>query len=65
MEQYVRKIYMHDRIVPMTLRIETPYKACVSIKDVNRGAKKMSNGKAADATIMTNELLKWTRSQTR
>ena len=33
----------------MTLSIETPYKACVSIKDVNRGEKYISNGKAADA----------------
>ena len=58
MEQYVRKLYMHDMIMPMTLSIETPYKACVSIKDVNRGAKTMSNRKAAYASVMTNELLK-------
>ena len=56
MEQYVRKIYMHDKIMPMTLSIETPYKACVSIEDVNREAKNMSNGKLADATLMTSEI---------
>ena len=26
------------------------------------GEKKMSNGKAADTTLMTSELLKWTRA---
>ena len=31
MEQYVRKLYMHDRIMPMTLSIETSYKhVCLS-----------------------------------
>ena len=52
----MHKLYMHDRIMPMTLSIEIPYKACVSIKDVNRGAKRMSNGNAMDATLVTYEL---------
>ena len=62
MEQYVCKLYMHDGIMPMTLNIETPYQACVSIEGVNRGAKQMSNGKSTYATLMTSELLKWTRA---
>ena len=45
-EQYVSKLYMHDTIMPITLSIETPYKACVSIEVVNQGVKKMSNGKS-------------------
>ena len=46
MEHYVYKHYMHDRIMrhAYELSIETPYMACVSIDDVNRGAKKMLNG---------------------
>ena len=42
-EEYVLR---PDRIMPMTLSIETPYKACVSIEVVNQGVKKMSNGKS-------------------
>ena len=56
---------MHDGIMHMTLSIETTFKACLSlIEDVNRGIKKMSNVKAADPTLMTIDLLKWTRPQT-
>ena len=57
-EQFLHKLYMHDGIKSMILSIKTPYKACVSIKDVNRGAQKMFNGKAVDAILMTSELLK-------
>ena len=56
MEEYVHKLYMHDGIMPMTLGIEIPFNACVSIKDVYRGAKRTSNGNATDATLVTNEL---------
>ena len=45
MEQYVHKLYMHVGIMPMKLRIETPNQPCVSIDNVNRGVKKMSNAK--------------------
>ena len=34
-----------SRFVPMTLNIETTYKACVPIEDVNRETKNMSNEK--------------------
>ena len=61
MEQYVRRLYMHDTIMPMTLSMETPFNACVFIEDFNRVAKNMSNGKAMDATLMASERLKWTR----
>ena len=31
MEQCVHMLYMHDRIMPMTFSIETPFKACVYV----------------------------------
>ena len=43
---------MHHRIMHVTFNIETQYKPCVSIEDINRGAKKMSNGNAMDANLM-------------
>ena len=30
-EQYVHKLYIHDETMLMTLSIDTPYKACVSL----------------------------------
>ena len=39
--------------------METPYNTCVFIEDASR--KTMSNGKAADATLMTSGLLKLQR----
>ena len=41
--------------MPITTSIETLYEACVSIEYVIREAKRMSNGKATDATLMTSE----------
>ena len=40
MKQYVHKLYMHDVKMPITMSIETPYKVCVSIEDINSGAKR-------------------------
>ena len=37
---------------------------CVSIENVNREAKSISNGKVVDATLMTIDILKWTRPET-
>ena len=39
MGPYVRKLYLNDWILPMTLSIASPYKACVSIEDVTEGQK--------------------------
>ena len=39
-ELYVHKLYMHDGTMPMTSSIETPFKACVTIEDVNRVEKR-------------------------
>ena len=33
----------------------------VSIEDINRGMKKMSNDKATKINLVTSELFKWTR----
>ena len=60
MEQYVRKLYMHDGKMPMTTSMDTPYKVCVSIEDIDSGAKKMPG----NATLMKSEDLKLTRPQT-
>ena len=60
MEKYVLKLYMYDQTMPMTLSIETPYKVCVSIEDIDSGAKKMPG----NATLMKSEDLKLTRPQT-
>ena len=36
----------------------------MSIENVNREAKSISNGKVVDATLMTIDILKWTRPET-
>ena len=46
----------------MILSTETPSIVCMFIEDVNRGVENMSNGKVGNATLLTNELLKWTSS---
>ena len=43
---------MHDGRMPITLSMETLYNACVFNKIINRSAKKMSNGKVVDATLI-------------
>mgnify|MGYP007007534996 CR=1 FL=1 len=40
----------------MVENIETPCNTCIDIEDVNKGTKKMANGKVADVTPITKEL---------
>ena len=54
MKQCLHKLYMHDGFNAYDMG--TPYNTCVFIEDANR--KTMSNGKAADAILMTSGLLK-------
>ena len=44
--QHVYKLYLHDRVMPKTLKIEISYNICVPIQ----GAKNRSNSKAMDVT---------------
>ena len=44
----------------MVENIEIPCNTCIDIEDVNKGTKKMANGKVANVTVFTIELLKWT-----
>ena len=65
MLDYVQRLYMHEGVAPMVEKIETPCPTCIDIDDVNKGIKKMANGKAVDATYVSSELLKWTMPHTR
>ena len=65
MLDYVQRLYMHEGVAPMVEEIETPCTTCIDIDDVNKGIKKMVSGKAADATYISSELLKWTMPHTR
>ena len=49
----------------MVENIETPCNTCIDLEDVNKGTKKMANGKVVDVTLITSELLKWTMPSTR
>ena len=49
----------------MVENIETQSTICIDIDDVNKGIKKMANGKAVDATYISSELLKWTMPHAR
>ena len=64
MLEYVQSLYMHEGVAPMVENIETPCNTCIDLEDVNKGTKKMANGKVADVTFITSELLKWTMSST-
>ena len=39
---------MHEGVAPMVENIETPCNTCIDLEDVNKGAKKMANGKTTD-----------------
>ena len=54
-EQYVSKLYMHDTIMPITLSIETPYKAWARHVCL---VKILKMAKVEAATLMASELLK-------
>ena len=56
---------MHEGVAPMVEKIETPCPTCIDIDDVNKGIRKMANGKAVDATYVSSEILKWTMPHTR
>ena len=43
----------------MVENIQTPCNTCIDLEDVNKGTKKMANGKVVDVTLITSELLKW------
>ena len=65
MLDYVQRLYMHEGVAPMVEKIETPCTTCIDIDDVNKGIRKMANRKAAEATYVSSELLKWTLPHTR
>ena len=48
MLEYVQSLYMHEGVAPMVENIETPCNTCIDLEDVNKGAKKMANGKTTD-----------------
>ena len=65
MLEYIQSLYMHDGMTPMFEKLETPCITCIDLEDVNKGTKKMANGKVVDVTLITSELLKWTMPSTR
>ena len=65
MLDHVQRLYMHEGVAPMVEKIETPRTTCIDIDDFNKGIKKIVNGKIADTTYVSSELLNWTLSHTR
>ena len=62
-EQYIHKFYMRDVMMLMALSMEMTYNTCVFMKDVNKEAKILANGKTIDATflIANGEQLTWNK----
>ena len=65
MLEYVQHLYMHEGVAPMVANIETSCNTCIDLEDVNKGTKKMADGKVVDVTLIASKFLKWTMPSTR
>ena len=47
---------MQEGVVSIVENIETPCNTCIDPNDVNKGTKKMTDGKESDVTLIRSEL---------